>query len=195
MSISWRPGIGDPTLLGWLTVAAYVVATVLCVRAARHFPLGKSARKESRCIWVAFASLMLLMALNKQLDLQTLLIEIGRRVAQAQGWYEQRQGVKVGFILVGGGGLLAGLALMVWRFRRFFRRRPLLALGPALLLGYVLARALATPDGSRGFGVHSRPWTPLLELGGITCVAVSAALAKSEVSPGDHGGKYEASVH
>jgi len=30
----WMPGIGDPTLLGWLTVAAYFTAAGLCLRAA-----------------------------------------------------------------------------------------------------------------------------------------------------------------
>ena len=30
--ISWRPGVGDPTFIGWLTVLAYLVAAGLCTR-------------------------------------------------------------------------------------------------------------------------------------------------------------------
>ena len=30
----WRPGIGDPTALGWITVAAYLLGAVACGRAA-----------------------------------------------------------------------------------------------------------------------------------------------------------------
>lgn len=29
-SVSWEPYVGDPTALGWLTVAAYLLAAVLC---------------------------------------------------------------------------------------------------------------------------------------------------------------------
>src|SRR5882672_1117833 len=32
----WSPGIGDPTVMGWLTVAAYFAASWLCVRAFRR---------------------------------------------------------------------------------------------------------------------------------------------------------------
>ena len=30
----WKPGIGDPNVMGWITLAAYVVAGALCIRAA-----------------------------------------------------------------------------------------------------------------------------------------------------------------
>ena len=35
----WRPGIGDPTVLGWVTVAAYLAAAWACGVAARHEPM------------------------------------------------------------------------------------------------------------------------------------------------------------
>ena len=31
----WVPGIGDPSLMGWLTVVAYFVTAFLCYRASR----------------------------------------------------------------------------------------------------------------------------------------------------------------
>ena len=31
----WRPGIGDPTFMGWLTVVAYFTASLLCCMAGR----------------------------------------------------------------------------------------------------------------------------------------------------------------
>ena len=31
----WRPGIGDPTVLGWATVVAYALSFVLCVVACQ----------------------------------------------------------------------------------------------------------------------------------------------------------------
>jgi hypothetical protein len=32
----WAPGIGDPSLAGWITVALYLIAAALCLRAARR---------------------------------------------------------------------------------------------------------------------------------------------------------------
>jgi len=36
----WHPGIGDPSVVGWLTVVAYVVAALLALRAARLHRAG-----------------------------------------------------------------------------------------------------------------------------------------------------------
>ena len=68
--------------------------------------------------------MLIVLGINKQLDFQTLLTEIGRKIAHAQGWYEQRQEVQVIFVsllmLIGAAGLLtftlkstkAGVALL-----------------------------------------------------------------------------------
>ena len=40
----WRPGIGDPTFMGWLTVVAYFTAVPLCWMAGRS---DQSAHPQS----------------------------------------------------------------------------------------------------------------------------------------------------
>jgi hypothetical protein len=42
----WAPGIGDPSLVGWLTAVLYLVAALLCLRAARR--IGASAPPPAR---------------------------------------------------------------------------------------------------------------------------------------------------
>jgi hypothetical protein len=53
----------------------------------RIAPCGAQSR------WPLFA-----LGINKQLDLQTALTELGRVLALSQGWYEQRQVVQFWFI-------------------------------------------------------------------------------------------------
>ena len=53
----WRPGIGDPTPLGWMTVIAYLAASLTCFHAAATQGLrtrrGASARRRSGPCWAS----------------------------------------------------------------------------------------------------------------------------------------------
>jgi hypothetical protein len=44
--------------------------------------------------------MLFLLGVNKQLDLQTLLGDVGRSVSTAQGWYDKRRAVQAVFVLV-----------------------------------------------------------------------------------------------
>jgi hypothetical protein len=108
----WEIGIGDPTPLGWITVAAYAAAAVLAWRnagAARRTAVPHS-------FWIALTALMLALGINKQLDLQTWLSQAGRDLAIAQGWWEQRRAVQAVFIAL----LAAGaVGVAVWARRQW----------------------------------------------------------------------------
>jgi hypothetical protein len=115
----WPDPIGDPTLLGWSTTAAYLVAAALCWRAAAHARV-RSARLGRW--WAGFALATLLLGINKELDLQALLFVLGKSFVHAQGWYGQRRAVQalfVGVMLLSAGGLLAW---MLYRARALLRQ-------------------------------------------------------------------------
>ena len=61
-------------------------------RARRH------GRPGSPVFWLTLALLLLFLGINKQLDLQTLLNDIGRRKARAEGWYGNRRYYQTMFI-------------------------------------------------------------------------------------------------
>lgn len=88
----WSPTIGDPTIMGWLTVAAYGLAAASCFTASR-------VRVRDRRFWFWLAVFLAFLCVNKQLDLQSALTATGRCISQLQGWYEYRHFVQVPFVI------------------------------------------------------------------------------------------------
>ncbi|TWI34522.1 hypothetical protein [Paracoccus sulfuroxidans] len=133
----WTPQIGDPEITGWLTVVSYLICFVLaCLVVARR------PAKAAYGLWVVLAVLMLALAANKQLDLQTALTATGRCLAHAQGWYDNRQTVQVVFIL---GLLLAvsvALVTTLIALRRKLRWNGLALVGLGVLSAFVMVRAV-----------------------------------------------------
>jgi hypothetical protein len=173
----WRPGIGDPTLMGWLTVVAYLSASWACGWATRAEEklAGDHARARS-VFWWLLAGLLLLLGINKQLDLQTALTVVGRRLAREQGWYENRrfyQVIFLGCIAVVGWFLLG---LLCWLSRPLRGRRLLALLGGVYLGSFVVIRASSFHhvDQLLGLRFGGLKWNWILELMGIACVGVSA---------------------
>ena len=95
LSINWSPGIGDPTWIGWITTVAYFIGAAMCTLAFRR---AGANRRSSAPGWLMLAIALVLLGINKQLDLQILLTEIGRSLAQHYGWYQQRRTIQTAFI-------------------------------------------------------------------------------------------------
>jgi hypothetical protein len=132
---NWTPGIGDPTIGGWITVLLYFLAAISCWRTARK------AELLDKKIWYAISISFVALGINKELDLQTALTELGRMLAIEEGWYKQRETVQLYFIvavsLISGWALIS---LLVWA-----RHSPVttwFALpGTTSVISYVLIRA------------------------------------------------------
>ena len=104
---------GDPTVLAWSITAAYLATAGLCFRRARVEPSPTAGP------WWLLASGTLLLGLNKELDLQTVIIGVGRSAAMAEGWYGARRVVQLSFLMflflgtaVAGGVFLAVVLLL-----------------------------------------------------------------------------------
>ncbi len=161
----WVPGIGDPTPMGWATVGAYLAAASLCLLWARPSGAGRG-------LPLSIAALMALLAINKQLDLQSLFTELARDLLKARGWYERRRELQLIFIASISIGSVASLILLVWVLRRRVREAGLALLGLAFLSGFVLVRAASfhTVDHGLGESLGGLKLNWLLELGGIGMV-------------------------
>ncbi len=193
--IYWRPRIGDASFMGWLTVAAYGLTAVLCLMAAlRQGPgsggskgaggagEGNGEARSQRRLWLGMSAVMFLLGINKQLDLQSLLTNIGRIVANRGGWYDQRRTIQFWFVVAVGLASVAAFVFLVRKTRSIFRGRIWLLLGLSMLLLFVVMRAASFHHvgeflEKRVLGLKMN-W--LLELGSIALVAVSAARVRGQ---------------
>jgi hypothetical protein len=137
----WQPVIGDPSWRGWATVLIYLAVMGLAVLVARRAPFPGRSRRRERLFWILVAVLMGLLAINKQLDLQSLLTSVARCLAMNQGWYEDRRIVQVRFVwAVFAVGILGIVALGLY-LRNTFARTGLAVLGLGLVCVFVAIRA------------------------------------------------------
>ena len=160
----------DLSMLAWFITVAYVAAAFLALRAAR----GQDGR--DRMFWIGCAALLLLLGVNKQLDLQGYLTSAGRSLARQEGWFEYRRFVQAAFIVALCVAAAAALAILAAWLRRSAAAVKVAALGIVLLFTFVLWRAASfhhmdiwvTRDIA---GMRSGWW---LELAGIAVIILSA---------------------
>jgi hypothetical protein len=174
----WHPGIGDPTLLGWLTVALYLAAAAICWRAAvvaRGVRWPEYTRGEP-LFWLLCAVFLLCLGINKQLDLQTWFTIVGKNIAQQTGWYAERRVVQMVFIVViAFFGLVLGAIGAWWTTRLSFPCR-IAFLGAVFLGVFIIIRAASFHhvDQMLGFRFAGVRMNVLLEMGGTICMAAAA---------------------
>jgi len=175
----WRPGVGDPDFVSWVITIAYFIAVGFCFWAWRRERAAK-APGLAPFFWLAAAVLLVLLGFNKQLDLQSWVIEVGKEMAEDRGVYAHRRKIQLAFILLMAGGSLAALAVTAWLLRRVWRRYWLAFAGFVLLAAFVLMRA-STFNHVDEMVAHES-WDILLlrntmELTGVVLVGARAWLA------------------
>jgi len=171
----WEAGIGDPTFMGWFTFFAYLVAAALSLGAARIS--RRDGFLSERRFWSALTVCLVLLAINKQLDLQTWFTLTGKHLAQQTGWYAQRQTVQAAFVLVMAASALV-LLLLISRLARKTVRQYRVALAGVIFLGcFIVIRAASFHhiDQMLGWQFGYLRMNHLLECGGIVLVALAAA--------------------
>jgi hypothetical protein len=184
-STSWFH-VGDPTVLGWFTLVAYLSAAVLSWRASRVCRWGAFAmqpsdpqeagrRRRLTAWWIGIAILLILLGINKELDLLQRLVRVwGKAVALDQGWYENRKALQRTFVasLMVLTAAIAGVVLH-W-LREVWRRIAPAMAGIALIVSYALLRAAlfnAIPASHHGL-VATSMW--VVEIAGIILVIWAA---------------------
>lgn len=170
--INWSPGIGDPTALGWFTVAFYFLTSMLAFATAYKY---RHLKNDFR-FWGILAVFLLLLGINKQLDLQSLLTAIGRLVAKEQGWYKERRPVQLAFIVILFTLALTSIVLLWWMLGQELRKFMFPITGFLLLVTFIIIRAASfhhvdrlLRSGPSGVGLK---W--IIELSGIGCLFLSS---------------------
>lgn len=169
----WRPTIGDPTFMGWFTVGSYFGCAIF---GAIIVLINRKADKRSFFFWSMISLLMILLGINKQLDLQSLFTEVGRQIARAQGWMDHRRIVQFWFIVTFGTTVMGAFLLFVIIMRDLFRRFKLAFTGLFFLLSFIIIRASSFHhfDEIIGFKFFELKMNWLLELTGVYLIFIAA---------------------
>lgn len=146
-----------------------VFACFLAARKTRENPAGTSGTTR---IWIRLGFLLFLLGFNQQLDLQTLMIEAGRALASAQGWYEYRRIVQKVFFGVFAISLVAFGIVLAVRWRTFFWKHRWVTAGLAVLLGFILMRAASIDHLNEDSfeAMKGAAWKDYLELSGLVLI-------------------------
>lgn len=174
---NWTPGIGDPTLGGWLTVVLYGWV------AWRSFHVLQRERRRrillsfnEKIVWRLLVAGMIALGINKQLDIQSALTESARILALEQGWYDNRRQVQEAFIFavpIVGLTALAAITVLVWK-------APAATLwacaGAAGLLMFITIRAASFHhvDEMLGWRLAGLPLNWVLEMGSLLVIGWNA---------------------
>ena len=165
--LRWRPEIGDPSFMGWFTVAAYALAAILAA--------GVWCRRKEK-VWLMVALGMAGLCVNKQLDLQSLFTDLGRVASYHGGWFEQRRIYQKWFVL----GVVAGAGIFgtwfIWRYNAFWVRHKLLTAGGFFMLTFIVVRAISFHhfDSFLKNEVLGMKMNWALELSGIFLISLAA---------------------
>lgn len=190
----WHPGISDPTPMGWITTVCYFAGALMCLYRAWTCQREPALRGKPGWFWMACGLLMLLLCINKQLDLHELITQTGRNWARADGWYQNRREVQLRFVKC-----LAAVTVIVVLFSIWFLwgmriEYHVALLGLIFTFCYILVRAASFHHVDRflGLGTEGFRLNWVFELGGIFIVggaawvagAPATGIAKPEVQGG-----------
>jgi hypothetical protein len=171
---SWSPGIGDPTVGGWVTTFLYFATVVQVWRVAQR--IDRSSFEWT--VWWLLLVCMLALGINKQLDLQTAFTEAGRILAHKQGWYEDRGEIQKMFIAALCGAAVVGCCAIAVTAYHMPGSTRLALCGLVVLTAFVLIRAASFHHvdillNTRAIGLKFN-W--IFEIGGILLVLLASSL-------------------
>ena len=136
---NWSLSFHDNFFLGWLITGSYVACAIIAAVFATY--LNQMEEKKAFHFWLLISVIMMALGVNKQLDFQTLLTEVGRQIANVQDWYDLRRAVQFMFIMVLSAVSIAAFLWFSISFRALLRRFALAFCGLSFVLSYVIMRA------------------------------------------------------
>jgi len=185
--------IGDPRAGAWLIFYSYFAVAVLCARAFQVSLIGsrmatdypnperrtsdrRAAYRASFMFWGLVIALFVFLGINKHIDLQMWLTDVGRRIARVQGWYEQRAMVQTIFVLVIAVSGVVTLSVLLRLTRDLLPRHVVAFVGLGILAVFLVMRAASFHDleAAMRFEIMGMRLSWYLEMSGIFCVGTCA---------------------
>jgi hypothetical protein len=174
----WQPTIGDPSFMGWVTVGAYFLTSLIALRLVLNSKRWFSADiyPAQMHFWLVVFLLVLALGVNKQLDLQSLITAMGRYYAARDGWLEYKRYVQIGVII--SILIIAAVSLLFFfiRMRQLLKINWLAITGLTCLLVFIVSRATSFHhmDIFIGISILGARVNWIMELGELAAIALSA---------------------
>jgi hypothetical protein len=194
-AIAWTIGLHDQGWAPWAVVLAYLIAAACCVwawRVERRLLLdARSTALERRGLaprlWLVSATLLVMLAVNKELDLHVLLTDLGRRLSRTAGWYDRRRAVQLAFAICLAAGAAGGLVMTAHRLRNALARYTLAFAGMWLLALFIGLRVISFHHVDAWFGrrLHGVKLHWLIELVSIVMILAGAVRSARATHRGD----------
>lgn len=134
--------------------------------------------QPGRMFWAIIVGFLILLAINKQLDMQSALTIAGKCLAKAQEWYANRRIVQAGFIIVMLIIILICFIITIFAMRGIFFANIFAIFGLMTLLSFIMVRAISFHHfdhfiGSKSFGFSNNF---IFENFGLILISVNAIL-------------------
>lgn len=179
---TWLARSGDAYLSSVINTVLYAV-TILA--AAYHWKMLQRIKAPftEQVFWLLVILILFVFGINKQLDLQVLLVEIGRPIAVMSGWYESRRIVQAlfAFVMTGIAGICA--AIMVFLVRRHWRDNILALLGLLILLIYDIIETMSQSHVGCSLDSYEK-WScrlpDMIEMAGILLILANTLIHKNK---------------
>ena len=125
--------------------------------------------------WGLITAGLTLLAINKQLDLQTVFTDVLRERAESDGWYEERRGMQARFVLLAGAMAVGCLWILMRLLGPRWREHRLLLAGLATLGCYLMLRVadIERVDEMTGLSFAAEGLRWAMEWAGLAMVAVA----------------------
>jgi hypothetical protein len=104
---------GDPSFAGWATTVVYLVSA-----GASHAAARAGQTRVSEGFWLSTAAVLMILGINKQMDVQTLVTAQARAIAAAQGFLPVRRMLQTLFVTAMAIAMTSLLALALVASRR-----------------------------------------------------------------------------
>ena len=180
--------IGDPGFIGWFTIGSYFVCAIVALIVVL---INKMGSRRSFLFWSMISLLMILLGVNKQIDLQSLFTEVGGQIAKAQGWMDQHRIVQFWLIIPSGTTAVVAFLSFGIIMRGLFRRFMLAFIGLFFLLS-LFFRAVSfnhfdeilgfTPSGTKIYWVLELIGIYLILSAGIREIRENISLKKTKMN-------------
>ncbi len=177
---AWLARSGDVCLSSLINTILYAVSIAA---AAYHWRMLQRFKKPAaeQGFWLLVIFILSIFGINKQLDFQVLLVEIGRPIALKSGWYESRRIVQAvfAFVLTGIAGLFA--VMMLFLIRRHWRNNILALLGLLILCFYGIMEAISQSHVGCSLELYEQ-WsfrlTDVIEMTGILLILANTLIRR-----------------